>query len=86
MSVPPPREQLCNRYCSNKHTHTHTPLGLVCYLGIQVWGFGVWDYLMHSSPGYRLYASISRSFLLLCEVSIFSFIYAHGYPRVLGLF
>jgi hypothetical protein len=21
----PPREQLCNRYCSNKHTHTNVP-------------------------------------------------------------
>ena len=22
-----PREQLCNRYCSNKHTHTQTAMG-----------------------------------------------------------
>jgi hypothetical protein len=29
LSPPPPREQLCNRYCSNKHTHrlVHTGLG-----------------------------------------------------------
>ena len=26
-SPPPPREQLCNRSCSNKHTHTMTGLG-----------------------------------------------------------
>ena len=26
--VPPPREQLCNRYCSNKHTQTFSLRGL----------------------------------------------------------
>jgi hypothetical protein len=28
LSFSPPREQLCNRYCSNKHAHTHTPVTL----------------------------------------------------------
>ncbi len=34
ISPHPPREQLCNRYCSNKHTHlshyTFSPRSLVC--------------------------------------------------------
>ena len=46
-SQPPPHEQLCNRYCSNKHTHTCSVIGLFGKSGLH----GAWLFFLALSLG-----------------------------------